>query len=33
MVLEWADEHRDELMQDWELARQKFELKSIEPLK
>jgi len=33
MVLEWADEHRDELMQDWELARQKHELKEIEPLK
>jgi len=23
LVLEWADEHRDELMQDWELARLK----------
>ncbi len=33
MVLEWADEHREELMQDWELARQKHELKAIEPLK
>jgi hypothetical protein len=33
LVLEWADEHRDELMQDWELARQKAELKQIEPLK
>jgi hypothetical protein len=31
--MEWADEHRDELMTDWELARQKAELKSIEPLK
>jgi len=33
MVLEWADEHRDELMQDWELARQNHELNNIEPLK
>jgi len=33
MVLEWADEHRDELMLDWELARQNSELKRIEPLK
>ena len=33
MVLEWADEHRDELMQDWELARQQCELKEIEPLR
>lgn len=33
LVLEWADEHRNELMQDWELARQKHELKPIEPLK
>lgn len=33
LVLEWADEHRDELQQDWELARQKQELKDIEPLK
>jgi hypothetical protein len=33
MVLEWADEHRDELMINWELARQKHELKKIEPLK
>ena len=33
LVLEWADEHRDELIQDWELARQKSELKGIEPLK
>ena len=30
LVLEWADEHREELMQDWDLARQKSELKSIE---
>ena len=33
LVLEWADEHRDELQQDWELARQQQELKNIEPLK
>jgi hypothetical protein len=31
--MEWADEHRDELITDWELARQQAELKSIEPLK
>ena len=33
LIMEWADEHREELMIDWELARQKAELKSIEPLK
>jgi len=33
LVLEWADEHRNELMQDWELARQNKELNKIEPLK
>ena len=33
LVLEWADEHRAELEHDWELARQKQELKDIEPLK
>jgi hypothetical protein len=33
LILEWADEHRDELVQDWELARQMQELKEIEPLK
>lgn len=33
LVLEWADEHRDELMIDWELARKMAELKPIEPLK
>jgi len=33
LVLEWADEHRDELMNNWELARMMKELKSIEPLK
>lgn len=33
LVMEWADEHRDELAQDWELARQMQELRAIEPLK
>lgn len=33
LVMEWADEHRDELQMDWELARLKQELKDIEPLK
>jgi hypothetical protein len=33
MVLEWADEHRIELMHNWELARQNNELNAIEPLK
>ncbi len=33
LILEWADEHRAELLEDWELARQKEELKRIEPLK
>ncbi len=33
LVLEWADEHREELMLAWELARQKQELNKIEPLK
>lgn len=33
LVLEWADEHREELMLDWELARQQATLKAIEPLK
>lgn len=32
LILEWADEHRYELMEDWELARQKNELRVIEPL-
>ncbi len=32
LVLEWADEHKDELMKDWELARQNAELFKIEPL-
>jgi hypothetical protein len=32
LVLEWAFEHRDELMEDWELVRAKKPLKWIEPL-
>lgn len=33
LVLEWADEHRENLMIDWELARKMAELNPIEPLK
>lgn len=32
MVLEWAEEHRDELMVNWNLAREMQELKNIKPL-
>ena len=32
LVLEWAFEHRNELMQDWELATQKKPLRNISPL-
>jgi hypothetical protein len=32
LVLEWAVEHREELMKNWELARQKKTLFKIEPL-
>ena len=32
LVLEWADEHRDELMEDWNLARAEKPLHKIEPL-
>jgi hypothetical protein len=32
LVLEWAFEHRDELIQDWELARAKRPLNKIPPL-
>jgi len=32
LVLEWADEHRDELIADWDLAREELPLKKIEPL-
>jgi hypothetical protein len=33
LVLEWADEHRDELMEDWKLCSQLQTPKAIEPLK
>ena len=32
LVLEWAFEHRDELMEDWELAMAKKPLRKIPPL-
>ena len=32
IVLEWAFEHRDELMEDWNLANQKKQLNKIKPL-
>ena len=32
LVIEWATQHQDDLMEDWELARQDAELKSIAPL-
>ncbi len=32
LVLEWAFEHRDELMKDWELAMAKKPLHKIKPL-
>jgi hypothetical protein len=32
LVMEWANRHQDELMIDWNLARQQAELKRIEPL-
>jgi hypothetical protein len=32
LVMEWASRHQDELMADWELARQSAELKRIAPL-
>lgn len=32
LVTEWAALHRDELMEDWELARRHAELKQIAPL-
>jgi hypothetical protein len=32
IILEWADEHRDELMQNWNLAREEKPLKNIKPL-
>lgn len=32
MVLDWADEHQKELMEDWKRARERKPLKPIEPL-
>ena len=32
LVLEWAEDHRDELMENWNLARAMNELKDIKPL-
>ena len=32
LVLEWAEEHREELMENWNLARKMHELKNIKPL-
>ncbi len=32
LVLEWLDLHRDELMNDWDLARQRKPLHRIDPL-
>lgn len=32
LVLEWASEHREELLENWELAQQHQPLKPIEPL-
>ncbi len=33
LVIEWASQHRDELMQNWELARNNQTPRKIEPLK
>ena len=32
LVMEWAVQHRDELLEDWELARKRSELRKISPL-
>ena len=32
LVIEWADLHRDELMDNWNRAQRREELRSIEPL-
>jgi hypothetical protein len=32
LLMEWAAMHRNELMEDWELARNRSELKKISPL-
>ena len=33
LVIEWASQHREELMTNWELAKNNMELKKIDPLK
>ena len=33
LVTEWASQHQDELLEDWELARMSAPLKRIEPLR
>ena len=33
MILEWLDDHRPELMENWELAQNGSPLRKIEPLK
>jgi hypothetical protein len=33
LVLEWASEHRAELLEDWKRAKEQKELNKIEPLK
>ncbi|WP_291323193.1 DUF4160 domain-containing protein [Desulfonatronospira sp.] len=33
LVIEWASQHRDELIQNWELARNNQAPRKIEPLK
>ena len=33
LVVEWASQHQDELMQDWDLARNEQQPKKIEPLR
>jgi phosphomannomutase len=33
LVIEWASQHQDELMEDWELARNEKPPKAIAPLK
>ena len=32
LVIEWASQHQEELLMDWELARQHQQLKDIKPL-
>jgi len=32
LIIEWASQHRDELLKDWELARNNQPLKDIDPL-